>query len=306
MRLPALMLIGLLIGAAPVDVPVGNFQTWLAFKKQPLAFDSGEIKVYVEAVPCPANPIGDSSCRWDGFNNQATVTVSSAGMSPITVKTDSQSSYARIAVARFHRSDRHLGIIIESQSGGSGGDMTLQMLIPSGSRYRIAQSNDPTDLHLQGQLADAPRDVSGDGNIDLKLEDAVFDSAFGCNACTPRPPKFLTVKNGKIIDESRDPGLRGVFAADMKRLAPACLSQTRYRNGACAAFVADAARAGQFDVAWNAMLKHYEHDGVLWEPCDLAPSEWKDHRCPEGHVTRFKSFSDSLRAFLIRAGYIPE
>lgn len=305
MRLPVLILAGLLIGAAPAEVPTGKFQTWLSFKKQPIEFMSGGVTVRVEAMPCPSNPVGESSCRWDGYNNQANVTVSAAGMIPVTVTTNRQSEYARIAVVHFHRDDPQSGIIIESQSGGSGGDMTLQLLVPSGDRYRVAQSDGSADLHLQGQLADAPRDLSGDGSVDLKLEDAAFDSVFGCNACTPRPPKMLTIRNGKIIDESRDPTLRPVFAAEMNRLAPICQSQTRYRNGACAAFVADAARAGRFKVAWNAMLKHYEHDSDLWEPCDVSPSVWTDHRCPEGHITRFKNFPDSLRAFLNRVGYLP-
>ncbi|WP_203309638.1 hypothetical protein [Sphingomonas beigongshangi] len=301
-----IMIAGFLIGPAPAEVPPGKFQTWLSFKKQPLDFTSDGVTVHVEAVPCPAHPVGDSACRWDGYNNQANVTVEQAGMDSVTIKTDSQSAYARIAVARIRRGDRIPGIIIESQSGGSGGDMTLQLLVPIGNRYRLAQSLSPVDLHLQGQIADAPHDLSGDGNIDLKLEDAAFDSVFGCNACTPRPPKLLTVKDGQIIDESRDPGVGGIFAADMKRLEPLCLSHDRYRNGACAAYVADAARAGQFDAAWNAMLAHYERDGALWEPCDLPPSQWQGHQCPEGHRTRFRRFPDSLRAFLIRTGYLPD
>jgi hypothetical protein len=39
------------------------------------------------------------------------------------------------------------------------------------------------------------------------------------------------------------------FSADMGRSAPMCLSNKRYRNGACAAYIADAVRAGQFEAA---------------------------------------------------------
>jgi hypothetical protein len=163
----------------------------------------------------------------------------------------------------------------------------------------------PGGSHLQGELADSPQDLSGDGSIDLKLEDGAFDSVFGCNACTPRPPKLFTVKDGKVVDESRDPALRGVFAADMARLAPICLSKTHDRNGACATYVADAARAGRFEAAWAAMLKHYEPGGYLWEPCSVPVSAWTDHRCPEGRITRFKNFPASLRAFLKQTSYLP-
>jgi hypothetical protein len=295
----------LLLGAAPAELPLGKFQTWLSYKKVPLDFSAGGVKVHVEALPCPAHPTGDSSCRWDGFNNQAAVTVSAAGMAPLTVTTDRQSSYARIAVVRFDRRDRRAGVIVESQYGGSGGDMTAQLLIPSGESYRalsLARSDGP---YLQGELMDSPQDLSGDGRIDLKLQDGAFESVFGCNACTPRPPILFAVKDGKIVDESRDPALRGVFAADMARLAPICLSKARYRNGACAAYVADAARAGRFKAAWAKMLKHYEKGADLWEPCSVPVSAWTDHRCPEGHVTRFRDFPQSLHAFLTRVGYLP-
>ncbi|MBJ6122716.1 hypothetical protein [Sphingomonas mollis] len=305
MRVLKLAFVGLLIGAAPIDVPIGRFQTWNSFEKRPAAFISGGVSVRVEALPCPAQPDGDSSCRWEGYNNQAAVTVSAPGVVPRSITTDRQSAYVRIAVVRFRESDSRPGLIIESQYGGSGGDMRAQLVMPSGNGYRVLPMDLPHGQRLQGEIANAPRDLSGDGRIDLKLEDGSFESVFGCNACTPRPPRLFTVKDGKLVDESRDPALRIVFATDMARLAPICLSKTRYRNGACAAYIADAARAGQFKMAWAAMLQHYEPDGNLWEPCDVQVSALTNYRCPEGHITHFKDFPASLRAFLMRTGYLP-
>lgn len=295
----------LLTAAAPAEAPIGRFQTWLAFKKAPMAFASGGVTVRVAALPCPAQPVGDSTCRWEGYNNRALITVSAPGVVPSSVTTDRQSAYVRIAVVRFRRDDPRRGVIVESQYGGSGGTMTVQLLVPNGDGYRAVSMDRRGGFDLQGELADSPHDLSGDGRIDLKLEDGAFDSVFGCNACTPRPPKLFTIEDGEIVDESRDPALRGVFAADMRRLAPICLSKARDRNGACAAYVADAARAGRFDAAWTAMLKHYDHDGARGEPCNVPASAWPDHRCPEGHVTRFASFPASLYAFLRRTGYLP-
>lgn len=306
MRIVWLAILGLLIGAAPPpQVPLGTFQTWLSFKKVPIAFTSGGVTVRVAALPCPVPSIGDSTCRFDGYNNQAIVTVSSDKVATLSVTTDRQSGYARIAVVRFDSRDSRPGLIIESQYGGSGGDMTAQLLVPSGNSYRVVPMMGQSGAYLQGELPDGVGDLSGDGKIDMKLEDGAFDSAFGCNACTPRPPRLFTVTHGELVDESRDPALRGVFAADMARLAPACLSNARYRNGACAAYVADAARAGRFENAWALMLKHYERGGDLWEPCSVPVSTWINHRCPEAHITHFKTFPDSLRAFLTRTGYLP-
>ncbi len=288
--LPALLLASVPGAAAPVSVPIGHFQTWLPSSRAPMAFTSGGVTVEVTPLPCPAHPEGESSCRWDGYNNQARVTVRAGGVAPLSVTTDRQSGYARIAVVRFARRDPRPGVIIESQSGGSGGNLSVQFLAPSGAGYRVLPLGSLSGGLLQGAIADAPRDLSGDGAIDLALEDGAFDSAFGCNACTPRPPRLFAVKQGRVIDESRDPALRGVFAADMARLEPFCMSNETYRNGACAAYVADAARAGRFKAAWATILAHYEQGRDIWQT-DKGP--------------RFRSFPESLRAFLIRAGYWP-
>jgi len=292
-----------LIGAAPVEVPAGKFETWLAFKKMPLDFTSDGVTVHVEAMPCAAQPTGDNSCHWDGYNNQASVSVSAPGVTPLSVTTNSQSMYARIAVVWFDRHDARPGVIIESQSGGSGGGMTAQLLVPSGGTYRALALGGHTATLLQGRIEDYPRDLSGDGLIDLKLEDGAFDSVFGCNACTPRPPKLFAVRDGRVIDESRDPALRNVFVADMRRLESRCKTTARYRNGACAAYVADAARAGLFKPAWAAMMRHYEHGADVWRPCNRQTQEQRNRR-PGGGVRCFPDFPDSLHAFLMRAGYL--
>lgn len=304
MRILAPALLCLLIAAAPAEVPIGRFQTWLPSDKVPLAFTSGGVAITVMPLPCPAHPVGDDTCRWDGYNNQGAVTVSAPGAAPITVRTDASGSYARIAVATLRRGDPRPGVIIESQWGGSGGELTLQVLVPTPDGYRVASSK-AAGIRLQGRIDDAPRDLSDDGRIDLVLADPAFDSVFGCNACTPRPPLIVTVRDGRLVDESRDPALRAVFRADMAQLQSVCLSGSSERNGACAAYVADAARAGLLPAAWAAMRNHYEHNGDAWEWCDVAPSKRTAWRCPPGHTERYTSFPAALRAFLRRAGYVP-
>ncbi len=284
---PALLLASVPGAPAPVSVPIGHFQTWLPSSRAPIAFTSGGVTVQVVPLPCPAHPEGESSCRWDGYNNQAKVTVHAAGIAPLSVTTDPQSGYARIAIVRFGRSDPRPGVIVESQSGGSAGNLSVQFLAPDGRDYRVLSLGSLSGGLLQGGIADEPRDLSGDGFLDLSLRDGAFGNVFGCNACTPRPPRLFAVKRGRVIDESRDPALRPVFAADMARLEPFCLSGQSGRNGACAAYVADAARAGRFRSAWAKMLAHYERGGDI------------------GQGPRLTIFPGSLRAVLIRTGYWP-
>ena len=301
MRVLGLALALLLVGAAPAEVPIGHFQTWFADKKMPLTFISDGVSGHVEILPCPTE---DSACRTDGYNPQAAVTVSAPGVMPLTVMTDLTSGYNRIAVVRFDRRDARSGLIVESQYGGSSGALTVQLLIPNRNGYKALALGRHDLPYLEGELPDGPKDLSGDGRIELKFGDSAFDSTFGCNACTPRPPRVFAVKDGRIIEESRDPALRALYEVDMSQLAAICLSKARYRNGACAAYVADAARAGRFNAAWTAMLKHYEHDGDLWNSCSLPESAWENNGTKQ-RAECYHDFPSSLRAFLARTGYLP-
>lgn len=279
-----------LIGTAAASVPPGAFQTWMPSERAPLTFTSQGVTVSVASAPCPEPAIGDTTCRWDGYNNQGVLIVTAPGLPPVRVLTDRQSMYARIAVVQLDRRDAAPGVVIESQSGGSGGDMTALALAPMSTGFRVVPLA-PAWGRLQGQIASRPADLSGDGVTDFVLADARFDSVFGCNACTPRPPVVLAISNGALKDESRDPALAGVFRRDMVRQRARCASTTPDRNGACAAYVADAARAGRLATAWADMLRHYDRQ---------APERW-----PVRPGRPVGGFPASLRAFLIRTGYIP-
>lgn len=290
---PALLLLAAacLLGAAPAPQPVGTFHQWSSWRRAPLTFTSGGLTVSVEALPCPVPATGDSTCRWEGYNNQARVTIAAPGLAPVQVVTDRQSAYARVAVVRFDRRDARPGVVVESQYGGSGGVVTVQFLAPTATGFQRLALDDVGGAYVEGALADHPRDRSGDGIIDFVLTDGGFGDVFGCNACTPRPPVVYAVKGGALIDESRDPLLARVFLADMAVRRRICFSRQQYRNGPCATYVADAARAGRFKQAWAGMLRHYERRGT---------GRWP---LPTG--LPHQDFPDALRAFLHASGYLP-
>lgn len=281
------------------DVAPAAFRFWKPSDGR-MTWTSDGLRIVIAPAPCDRLPRTEG-CRWDPQNNQGEVTVTSAGTEPFTVRTDDQSSFYRVAVVRFHAGDRRPGVVIENESGGSGGDVRVHLLIPSGPGYR------QTVLPglLQGELPPVLTDISGDGAVDFVLGDGNFDSVFGCNACTPRPRVVLTIRSGVPTDVSREPAYAAVFRRDMARLRPVCLSNTRYRNGACAAYVAEAARIGQFRIAWNEMLRHWERaENNLWQSCDVPPSAWTDRRCSPGKGSNYRTFPESLHAFLMRTGYI--
>ncbi len=281
------------------EVAPATFRSWSP-REGRVSWISDGVRITIAPVPCDAVPQTEG-CRWDPQNNQGEVTVTPVGLTPVTVRTDGQSADYRLAVVRFAAGDPRPGVVIENRSGGSGGDVRVQLLVPSGSRYR------ETELpgRLQGELPERLTDLSGDGAPDFVLGDGRFDSQFGCNACTPRPPVVLTLRGGVAVDVSREPAYAGVFRDDMERLRPICLSRRDHRNGACAAYVADAARIGRFERAWADMLAHWDRRHPdLWQGCDVPPSQWSRHRCPPGQASHYRTFPESLHAFLRQAGYI--
>lgn len=299
-----------LLGAAPLPdaVPLGTFSTWLGVDRKPLHIVSGGVAVSVEALPCSTNTNTESTCYFEGYNNQAAITVTAPGLPPFRTISSDQAMYVRVAVTWVDRRDPRPGVVIDNQSGGSGGDTRVEVLQPRGEGYssipltaRNATSRD--GRMVQGEIADGVGDLTGDGRIDLVLRDPAFDSTFGCNACTPRPPMVLSIVDGHAVDLSADPSARPVFARDMIARRAGCRSH-HDRNGECAAYVADTARLGRFAAGWRDMLTHYDRQDQLPVPQGCTAPRQTDGRCPAGEQTRYSSFPESLRAFLVTAGYI--
>lgn len=53
------------------------------------------------------------------------------------------------------------------------------------------------------------------------------------------------------------------------------------------------------------MLKHYEHGTDVWQACDPPTVGSQRHYAPLEHEGCFRDFLESLRSFLVRAGYLP-
>lgn len=283
---PLLLTLPALPAQASIDpVSVGSFREWSP-RDGIVQWDSGGLHITLAPAPCtrPPQTVG---CG-EGVNNQARITVAAPGRPAYQVLSDAQATYYRISVVRFDRRDARPGVVIENDSGGSSGDVRAQLLVPQGRAYRQLWLPDGWGS-LQGSLAGRLTDISGDGRIDFVLGDGRFAYVFGCGACTPRPPRVFTLRGGALVDVSRERAYAGVYREDMARLGKVCASSASGRNGACAAYAADAARIGRFEAAWTLVQRHHEPGADLWEPED---------------GTRFRSFLESLHAFLRKNGYI--
>jgi hypothetical protein len=152
---------------------------------------------------------------------------------------------------------------------------------------------------FEGEMGDAPKDVDGDGVLDIVKTDDRFGYAFTSFAESILPPKVFNIVNGAVVDVSGSPRFSRLYKADMRAAQAGCVD---HNNGACAAFVADASRLGRHDWAWRFMLANYDSksDWVLPTKC-LVPI--KEQSCPPDQKQKFSTFPDALRWFLYDTGY---
>jgi hypothetical protein len=147
-----------------------------------------------------------------------------------------------------------------------------------------------------------PTDVDGDGTPDFIFVDNNFLYAFDSYAASWAPPKILSVIGGKVVDVSANPKFHKVFAGDMARVVKDC---TQKQNGACASYVADAARLGQFGAAWKFMLAHYDAKADWDYPTRCIGTMTSDDNC-KGNELKPRDYPQALRWFLEDHHYIPK
>jgi hypothetical protein len=291
-------------------VPLGKFQTWRP-TAGPLTFAADGARVTVEARACTAEEKGSDACELgEGMYNSAMVTIERDGCPAFRAEVNNAGSSYRVALVRLDRDDTQPALIVESDPGGSGGGVVETVFAPlwKDGPYK------PIVLDYAGMgfpwgdrardfsayIADYPRDLNGDGHIDFVLADGKFaGSPFGCHACERQPPLILSLGASGAVDVSRDPAFRPLFEKALAEHRAECVSGDGDHAPACAAWVADAARLGRFEAAWKEMLPHLKPGELAWQDCLVA--SWP---CPAGRGTQYRSFPESLRAFLKKAGYI--
>lgn len=155
-----------------------------------------------------------------------------------------------------------------------------------------------------GPSDDFPRDLDGDGNVDFVQQDGSFLYTFSSYAGSMPPPKIFNIVGGRVSDVSGRPGFRRLFRAAMSRARANCVQRDGERNGACAGYVAAAARVGQFDAAWRVMLRAYDRNSGWELPTGCRVPLNRGGGCPSTSVVTYTNYPDALRAFLVQQGYL--
>jgi len=149
-----------------------------------------------------------------------------------------------------------------------------------------------------GDVPASPKDLDNDGRKEMVFVDQAFLYAFASYAESAAPPVIKQVHQSKITTLSADRAFRPTYVAYLEEVRPGCLAGS---NGACAAFVATAARLGQLDAAWSLMLAAYDQasDWNLPKACRIRTQD----ACPPEAELTFATYPEALQWFLGKNGY---
>lgn len=203
------------------------------------------------------------------------------------------SASAAFAVVKLDPADTASQVLVSTFTGGAHCCSVLSMHESRDGQWRIADLGS-----WDGDRPAMPRDLDGDGVKEFQFVDQAFLYAFASYAESWAPPVVHKVTNGHVQDASKAAAFRAVFARDAAESRTACLDRS---NGACAAYVASAARIGRLDAAWAEMLGAYDQasDWILPTACRVRTAG----SCPVGAEMTFSTYPEALQWFLGEHGY---
>lgn len=226
------------------------------------------------------------------------LTIEAPGYPAFTIDSGEEDAYPP-EVMVVETPDRSPMIMYQTFSGGAHCCTSVKLITPRNGRFEAVEvyagDGGPGD--------EAPRDIDGDGVIDIVRYDNAFLYTFASYAESFAPPTVTNVIDGQAVDVSSRPGFRSLFEEEAARARETCVGTEVNRNGACAAYVAASARIGRFDEAWAEMLRHHDRNPG-WELPQGCRGPLVDGSCPEANLVRHENYPDALRDFLVQQGYI--
>ena len=225
------------------------------------------------------------------------LTLNAPGVAPVAVKGQSgfDHAIASFGVAKIDPKNSGLQVIFTSYSGGAHCCTNVLVLEAVNGEWKTI---DLGSWDGEG-LAGIPRDEDGDGTADLVFYDNAFLYTFDSYAGSWAPPLIMNVVDGKATNVSTAPRYIPLYRADMEKAKAEC---AKHANGACAAYVAEAARIGEFDLGWAFMLANYDPKSD-WDYPGRCDGKVVDYVC-KGTTIKSKNYPESLHWFLEDNGYI--
>jgi hypothetical protein len=230
------------------------------------------------------------------------LTVATPGTAPVTLEgNDTPAGMEHhVAVGQWDAQRRY--VLLQSFSGGAHCCNSVHVVLPQDGALHVVDLGD-WDGDALGSM---PTDIDGDGKIDFVFVDNRFLYAFASYAESIAPPQVFHIENGRAVDVSASGRYRRLFEDFATQARQSCVGRDPQANpnAACAAYVAAAARLGNFDTAWGEMLRSYQRDSDWELPVGCKVEVPDQQACPQAQVIHYRDYPDALRNFLVENGYI--
>ncbi|CAN7272284.1 hypothetical protein LJR219_001233 [Phenylobacterium sp. LjRoot219] len=184
-------------------------------------------------------------------------------------------------------------LLFRSWSGGAHCCFAYLAATPTADGWRVAKLG-----VWDGSAAPDPKDVDGDGRLELVGRDPRFLYRFGSYADSLPPPIIYELRDGHLDDASANPKYRSFFKAKIPEYRVRCQTGSA---GACAGYVAVAARAGEARAAFARLDRvTLQAKGPFEVPVHCADS------CASEPAKTFNRLGDAIDWFLRDLGYLPK
>ena len=145
------------------------------------------------------------------------------------------------------------------------------------------------------------QDIDHDGLAEIVAVDNRFLYTFDCYACSAAPLVIDTVRDGKVVDVSKDPRYLPAHRDWLAELEDSVEPSGRWTSpGFLAGWVAAKVRVGEGAEAWKALKAHWDYAHDAGEETCLTGADID--ACPKGQLKVMK-FPDRLKLFLDQNGY---
>jgi hypothetical protein len=193
---------------------------------------------------------------------------------------------AKFAVGQIDPDDPVPQIILSAYSGGAHCCNVRTVFVEADHKWRTFK----LDAGLNADGNRFPKDEYGIGRPAFVLPDDRFAYAFSSFGGSWMPPRVFVVKNSAVVEVSGSKLYGTLYKRDMAEAKQECFDPKSDPFGACAGFVADGARLGQFCAAWGYLLDNYPKQPWTWGSFIVAGRD--------GNYRR------ALVVFLQEAGYL--
>jgi hypothetical protein len=266
-------------------------------EQRSFVIESDGVVVRVAPVPHPE----DETEETDSYEDVA-IEVQFPGLPAFRVPRDEYRSSIygiRVGIGRMAPGDAAPTVLLAGYSGGAHCCATMQAVSLVDGRP-IATSLPMKD----GDPPDAfPTDIDGDGVREFEWIDGSLLYAFTSYASSWPVPKFYHLRDGELVDVSREPGFAPSFAEFAAEALAECRKQESENAGACAAHAYAMAVQGKAEQGIRTAVRLAGEPS--WYPADCLV-EWVDDQCPAGQERTFAGFEDALRWMMREHGYLPE